>query len=130
MQRLFLTQFLMVGLGGFLGSGLRFAISNWLIRLFPYSPLPLGTLSVNVLGCLLIGYFGGLIEQRPAFEPTLRLFLLTGVLGGFTTFSAFAWESLALAQHAQYFRMLLNVVLQVTTGFGAAWLGLAAARIL
>jgi CrcB protein len=130
MERIFFAQFMLVGFGGFLGSGLRFAISNWLLRLFPLSPLPLGTLCVNLFGCLLIGYLGGIIEQRQAFDTSMRLFLITGILGGFTTFSAFAYESLALAQHAHYFRMLLNVILQVVVGFSAAWLGLMAARVL
>jgi fluoride exporter len=130
MERIFLTQFMLVGLGGFIGSGLRFAMSNWLIRLFPHSPLPLGTLGVNLLGCLLIGYLGGIAEHRQALDTGMRLFLLTGVLGGFTTFSAFAYENLVMAQDLQYFRVLLNVVLQVVLGFTAAWLGLTAARFL
>jgi CrcB protein len=130
MERIFLTQFMLVGCGGFIGSGLRFAANTWLHRLFPYSPVPLGTLGVNVLGCLLIGYLGGIAEQRQALDTSIRLFLITGVLGGFTTFSAFAYESLALAQDEQYFRMLLNVVLQVVVGLSAAWLGLLAARVL
>lgn len=130
MGRLFLTQFLLVGAGGFIGSGLRFAISSWLIRLFPYSPLPLGTIGVNIAGCLLIGYLGGIVEQRHALDPGMRLFLMTGVLGGFTTFSAFAYENLVLAQDLQYFRLLLNVVIQVVAGFLAAWLGMTAARML
>ena len=60
-------------------------------------------------------------------EASARLFLLVGVLGGFTTFSTFAYESLVLAQDAQYFKMLLNVMLQVLVGFSAAWLGLVLA---
>ena len=128
MERVFFGQIVLVGLGGFCGSSLRFVLSGWVQRMFQHSQFPLGTLTVNVLGCLLIGYLGGLAEQRQVLEPGVRLFLLVGVLGGFTTFSTFAYESLALGQDAEYFKMLLNVVLQVVVGFSAAWIGLVLAR--
>jgi CrcB protein len=128
MERIFLTQLALVGCGGFIGSSLRFVLHGWIQRISPYSHFPLGTLGVNVLGCLLIGYLGGIAEHRQALDASMRLFLFTGLLGGFTTYSAFAYESLVLAQNSQYFWMLLNIVLQVAVGFSAAWLGLAAAR--
>ncbi|MEJ2139945.1 MAG: fluoride efflux transporter CrcB [Gammaproteobacteria bacterium] len=128
MERIYIGHILLVGLGGFVGSGLRFALSNWVQRAITYSQFPVGTLTVNVVGCLLIGYLGGIAEQRQALDASMRLFLLVGVLGGFTTFSTFAYESLSLAQDSQYFKMLLNVVLQVVIGFSAAWLGLIMAR--
>jgi len=130
MERMFFGQMILVGLGGFFGSGLRFALGGWVQRLFPYSQMPLGTMTVNVVGCLLIGFLGGLAEQRQLMDTGLRLFLLVGVLGGFTTFSTFAYESLALAQDSLYLKMLLNIIGQVTLGFSAAWLGLVAARFL
>jgi len=128
MERIFIAQLALVGCGGFIGSSLRFALHSLIHRLIPYSQFPLGTLGVNVLGCLLIGYLGGIAEHRQALDASMRLFLLVGVLGGFTTFSTFAYDSLTLAQNSQYSGMLLNVVLQVVVGFSAAWLGLAAAR--
>ena len=130
MGRIFFGQIILVGLGGFIGSSLRFAMSGWVQRMFPYSQFPYGTMSVNVLGCLLIGYLGGVAEQRQTLEAGTRLFLLVGVLGGFTTFSTFAYESLALAQDSLYFKMMLNVVVQVVIGFSAAWLGLIVARFI
>jgi len=130
MERMFFGQMILVGLGGFFGSGLRFALGGWVQRLFPYSQMPLGTMTVNVVGCLLIGFLGGLAEQRQLMDTGLRLFLLVGVLGGFTTFSTFAYESLALAQDSLYLKMLVNIIGQVTLGFSAAWLGLIAARFL
>jgi CrcB protein len=130
MGRIFFGQIILVGLGGFIGSSLRFAMSSWVQRMFPYSQFPYGTMSVNVLGCLLIGYLGGMAEQRQTLEAGTRLFLLVGVLGGFTTFSTFAYESLALAQDSLYFKMMLNVVAQVVIGFSAAWLGLIVARFI
>ena len=130
MERMFFGQMILVGLGGFFGSGLRFALGGWVQRLFPYSQMPLGTMTVNVVGCLFIGFLGGLAEQRQLMDTGLRLFLLVGVLGGFTTFSTFAYESLALAQDSLYLKMLVNIIGQVTLGFSAAWLGLVAARFL
>jgi CrcB protein len=130
MERMFFGQMILVGLGGFFGSGLRFALGGWVQRLFPYSQMPLGTMTVNVVGCLLIGFLGGLAEQRQIMDTGLRLFLLVGVLGGFTTFSTFAYESLALAQDSLYLKMLVNIIGQVTLGFSAAWLGLVAAKFL
>ncbi len=128
MDRNFIGHIVLVGLGGFVGSGLRFAVSNWVQRAFAYSQFPVGTLTVNVVGCLLIGFLGGIAEQRQALDAGMRLFLLVGVLGGFTTFSTFAYESLSLAQDSQYFKTVLNIGLQVVIGFTAAWLGLIVAR--
>jgi len=128
MERFYFGQVVLVGLGGFLGSGLRFALSGWVQRMFAHSQFPFGTMTVNVVGCLLIGYLGGIAEQRQLMDSSMRLFLLVGVLGGFTTFSTFAYESLTLAEDSQYFKMMLNVVLQVVVGFSAAWLGLIIAR--
>jgi len=130
MERLIIGQIFLVGMGGFIGSALRFLLRGWVQRLFPYSQFPYGTLAVNVAGCLLIGFLGGLAEERDAFDPGVRLFVLIGVLGGFTTFSTFAFENLLLLQESHYFKALLNTVLQVVVGFTAAWLGLLAARAL
>lgn len=130
MERVFFGQILVVGFGGFFGSALRFALGGWVQRMFPYSQFPVGTMTVNVLGCLMIGFLGGLAEQRQLLDTGMRLFLLVGLLGGFTTFSTFAYESLALAQDSQYFKMLFNVAGQVLIGFSAAWLGLVAARFI
>jgi CrcB protein len=120
----------MVGTGGFIGSSLRFLIGGWAQRLAPFSDFPIGTLLVNVSGCLLIGFLGGLAELRQVLDPGQRLFLLVGVLGGFTTFSTFAFESLSLAQDSEFLKAFLNTVLQVTLGFTAAWLGYSGARFI
>ena len=125
----YMGQLLLVGLGGFIGSALRFAISGGVQRLFPYSQFPFGTLAVNVLGCLCIGFLGGIGQQRGALDTGAHLLLVAGLLGGFTTFSSFAYESLALAQDSQFLKAMLNVVLQVVVGFSAAWAGLMLARL-
>lgn len=130
MSRYFIGQILLVGFGGFIGSGLRFAMSGWVQRLFPMSAFPWGTLAVNVCGCLAIGFLGGIADMRQAFEPGQRLFLFIGVLGGFTTFSTYAFETFALAQDSEVLKAGLNTILQVVLGLGAAWAGYAGARML
>jgi len=119
---------LFAGLGGFIGSAGRYLIGGWVHGLLPMTSLPVGTLVVNVSGCLAIGLLGGLIDVRQLLGPDLRVFLLIGVLGGFTTFSSFAYETLALARDAEFGRAMLNVAAQVLLGLGAAWLGYAWVR--
>lgn len=116
-------QVFIVGLGGFIGSAGRFALSGLVQRWFPLSTFPYGTLAVNVIGCLAIGFIGGIFEQRQILTPLLRLFLLVGVLGGFTTFSAFAYEMLNLLQASDFARAIANVIAQVAFGLTAAWIG-------
>jgi len=123
-----LRPILFAGLGGFIGSAGRYLIGGWLHGLAPVTTFPIGTLVVNVSGCLAIGLLGGLIEVRQLFGPDLRVFLLIGVLGGFTTFSSFAYETLALTRDAEFARALLNIAAQVMLGLGAAWLGYAWVR--
>jgi CrcB protein len=118
----------LVGVGGFLGSAGRYLVGGWVHRLVPFASFPFGTLVVNVGGCLLIGVFAGLSDGRQLFAPELRVFLLIGVLGGFTTFSSFAYETLALARDAELARALANVAAQVILGLAAAWLGYALGR--
>ena len=119
-----------VGFGGAIGSVLRFAMAGWAQRVTPFSQFPIGTLTVNVLGCLAIGLLGGLADYRQALDPGQRAFLMIGVLGGFTTFSAFAFETLGLAQDGALLRAGANVVLQTVLGLTAATLGYVAARFL
>jgi CrcB protein len=123
-----LRAVLVVGAGGFVGSVGRYLVSGWVHRLLPYSAFPWGTLAVNVSGCFLIGLFSGLADSRQLWGPELRLFVMLGVLGGFTTFSSFAYETAALARDADLARALANVALQVALGLCAAWLAYAIAR--
>lgn len=123
-------QLALVALGGALGSLLRFLASGAMHRLVPGLLFPVGTLTVNVVGSLLIGLGGGLAESRDFLGPHLRVFLFTGCLGGFTTFSAFAFESLGLALDAAWWRLLANVTAQLVLGLGAAVAGYALGRAL
>lgn len=123
-------QLALVALGGALGSVARFLGSGAVHRLFPGLAFPVGTLAVNVAGSLVIGLIGGLAEGRQFLVPDLRVFLLTGVLGGFTTFSAFAFESLGLGLDGAWTRLVLNVGAQLLLGLGAAWAGYGLGRAL
>jgi fluoride exporter len=123
-----LRPLLFAGLGGFIGSAGRYLIGGWVHGLLPMTSFPIGTLVVNASGCLAIGLLGGLIDVRQMFGADLRVFLLIGVLGGFTTFSSFAYETLALARDAEFGRALINIAAQVLLGLGAAWLGYAWVR--
>lgn len=126
----YVQQVILVGLGGFIGSALRFMVSGWTQRLAPFSDFPYGTLAVNVIGCLLIGLLGGLAEYRQMFDPGQRLLLVIGVLGGFTTFSTFSFETLLLTQDGQLLKAAANIVAQVLFGMMAALAGYIAARMI
>ena len=114
---------LLVGVGGFVGSILRFGVGGLTSRLLPAATLPYGTLAVNVVGCLAIGILGGVGDARQITATEIRLFLFIGLLGGFTTFSAFGDETLALVRAAEPLRAAFNVSLHVVLGLFAVWLG-------
>jgi CrcB protein len=123
-----LRSILLVGAGGFLGSIGRYLLGGLIHSLLPLSTFPFGTLGVNVTGCFAIGVLAGLVESRQVLGPDARLFLLVGVLGGFTTFSSFAHETVALLRDAEHWQAALNVGGSVLLGLFAAWLGYALIR--
>jgi CrcB protein len=123
-----LNAVLLAGLGGAIGSICRYLLGGWVHALVPLSTFPYGTLVVNVSGCLVIGVIAGISDFRHALGPELRVFLMIGVLGGFTTFSSFAYETLALGRDAEFMRALVNVAAHVVLGLAAAWLGYAFTR--
>ena len=94
-----------------------------MIQRFPGLKFPLGTFSINLMGCLIIGILAGLAEKRAAFSPELRLFLFTGLCGGFTTFSAFAHENVSLIRRDEIPSALLYTTASIVFGFLAAWAG-------
>jgi len=91
---------------------------------------PAGTIVVNLIGCLVIGFFAALLEERSTLDPAWRIFLLVGVLGGFTTFSSFGLETMALVRAGNFGLALGNVLGSVGGGLAGVWLGAAAARLL
>lgn len=119
---------LLVGAGGAVGSALRFLLTGAVHRLLPAVAFPLGTLAVNVVGCFAIGLLAGPPGERPPLNQEARLLLVVGLLGGFTTFSSFAHETLALGRETSLERALANVALQVVLGLAAAWAGALASR--
>ncbi len=123
-----LIQALLVGAGGFLGSIARFGVGRLVYRSVPFTTFPWGTFAVNVSGCLLLGLLAGLGEARELFSNETRLFLFIGVLGGFTTFSTFGYETVVLLRDAAWGQAAANVSLNVLVGIGAAWLGLTLGR--
>lgn len=118
-----LRHLLLAGLGGFIGSAGRYLVGGWVHQLLPNATFPFGTLAVNSVGCFCIGLLGGLADVRQLFGPEARVFLLIGVLGGFTTFSSFAYETLALTRDAEFLRAFANIAAQVVLGLATAWLG-------
>ena len=121
-------KLLLVGAGGFLGSVLRYLLGSWVQTVFG-GRFPLGTLAVNVLGCFLIGLLMGMAESRSALPPEWRLFVVVGLLGGFTTFSAFSYDTVELWRGVTSLAAVLNVTASVGLGLTATWLGLALARM-
>jgi len=115
---------LLVGTGGFVGSVLRYLVSGLVLRTVPAATFPVGTVAVNLLGCFAIGVAGGLTESHQLLTGEARLFLLIGVLGGFTTFSTFGYETIALLRDASYVRAGSNILLHILLGLGAVWSGL------
>ncbi|HTK38523.1 MAG TPA: fluoride efflux transporter CrcB [Pyrinomonadaceae bacterium] len=113
----------LVGVGGFLGSVFRYLVTIILARQFT-SSFPLGTLTVNIVGCFLIGILFALSEKGNLLTPEWRIFLTTGFCGGFTTFSTFSYESMKLMQDGEILYLSLNVALSVIVGFAATYLGI------
>ncbi|MBM3289553.1 MAG: fluoride efflux transporter CrcB [Candidatus Hydrogenedentes bacterium] len=120
---------LLVGIGGFVGSVCRYWVSGWMQSLVSDSWRPVGTLAVNVIGCLLIGVLMGLADFRQVLKPEARLLLVVGLLGGFTTFSAFGYETFALARDREFAAALVNIGAQLLLGLLAVWAGYTAARL-
>lgn len=122
-----MTRVLAIAAGGAIGSVLRFWMSNGvhalLGRAFPY-----GTLLVNVAGCLLMGFLFVVLLERLSDAAVLRAGVLTGLLGGFTTFSAFSMETFNLVEEGAWVRAGLNVGASVVLCFAATWIGVLLAR--
>ncbi len=123
-----MRELLMVGAGGFVGAVCRYGLAGMIHRLVPGALFPVGTLGVNILGCFLIGALNGVIEARQVFGPEMRLFLLIGLLGGFTTYSTFGYEGLSLLRQSEGFGFVLYVGLHLAIGLLAVWAGFALGR--
>ena len=125
-----LLNALLVGSGGFAGAIFRHALGGVVHRNLPMTTFPYGTLSVNLLGCALIGALAGLADSRQLFSPEFRAFAFIGLLGGFTTFSTLSYETMTMARDGDYLRAASNIGLHVVLGLALVWLayGLTSSR--
>ncbi len=119
---------LLAGLGGFVGAALRYLAGEAAARWIDHQAFLWATLGVNVIGCFVIGLVAGAMDTRTGFSPELRVFLVVGVLGGFTTYSAFGLEVVNLARQARFGAAMLHVGLHLALGLSAVWLGWAITR--
>ncbi len=118
-----MTSFMVVALGGALGSAFRYLFGTWVQALSKSIDFPYGTLAVNLVGCFVIGFLAQLAEARGAFTSEARLFVFIGILGGFTTFSSFANDTVNLMREGDLFNALANVGANVILGLILVWLG-------
>jgi fluoride exporter len=125
-----LRDILIIGTGGFIGAVLRyFAILS--MQIFKTKTnIPLGTLLVNVIGCLLIGFLAVIAENSKLISAETRNFLVVGILGAFTTFSTFGYESVTLLKSGLNFQFGLNIFLQLALGLTAVWCGMGLGRLI
>ena len=119
-----MTQIFMVGIGGFIGSILRHLLSTWVNKSHGFPMTSLGTLAVNLTGCFFIGLISGLVEERVPLSPEFRLLVLTGLLGGFTTFSTFSLESYHYLKASEILHFSLNIGMNVILGIALMGFGL------
>lgn len=115
---------LIVALGGALGSVLRYKVGALVMHQAATAQFPYGTFTVNVAGCLIAGLLAGLGEHFDFLTADVRLFLFTGFLGGFTTFSAFGVETIALVERGELALAATYVLLSVACGLAALWVAL------
>ncbi len=124
-----IKNLLLVGLGGSIGSMARYLVSR-LSSHVEWMSVPIGTLTVNVLGSLLIGFLIGISEKSPILTVELRMFLMVGLCGGFTTFSSFTGENLMLMRNGQLLSLFLYTGLSILLGFTAVYFGYIATKLL
>ncbi|MDR1564545.1 MAG: fluoride efflux transporter CrcB [Oscillospiraceae bacterium] len=123
-----MLEFIIVGLGGFLGTCLRFALTKLTAKL-PIE-IPCGTLISNVAAGLFIGFILGLEQQSTAISPKVRLFLTTGFMGGLSTFSTFSAETVKLFQEGKPWLAAGNMLLNLALSLAAVVLGMWCAKAL
>lgn len=118
-----IKNILLVGLGGGIGSIARHLCSRWIMNMYPHS-FPLGTFAVNIIGCFLIGLLWAFFSREVSWSDDGRLLLMTGLCGGFTTFSAFTLEGVSLLKENKTGLLLLYIGASVLTGLAATYIGI------
>lgn len=114
----------LVAIGGALGAVSRFKLGSWVLSFYPDWKFPVGTFVVNVLGCLIAGFLSGLAEKNNLLSADASLFLFVGLLGGFTTFSAFGLETVVILRRGDIDVAAWYVGLSILCGVAMAWCGL------
>ena len=117
-------EILIVGVGSFAGGDLRYILTVGLSKLGRLWAFPIGIMLINILGCFLIGVLYGYFKSKATTAPVLPLLLLTGVLGGFTTFSTFSFETVQLFQQNEWLKAALYIVGSVGLGVASCYLGM------
>ena len=125
-----LRTLFLIGTGGFIGSILRYLVSGYAQQLSKSIQFPFGTLAVNLVGCALVGFLAELADHRGVLSGETRAFLIVGLLGGFTTFSAFGNETMNLLRDGELWLAGGNVVGHIFLSLVAVWLGYSAAYLL
>ena len=123
-----LALYCFIAAGGATGACLRYFVTTSVDSLFG-KHMPFGTLTVNVVGCLLIGLVAGLIDDKQIGGGELRAFVLIGILGGFTTYSAFGYETINLIRDGNISAAIVNIATQIVLGLGAVWIGYKLATV-
>lgn len=121
-------QYVAVAVGAMLGANLRYVVGAWAADRFG-ADFPYGTFIVNVSGAFAIGLLLALLAERVGVNPMWRLFFATGFLGGYTTFSSYAWEALVLTEQGDWLRAVIYVVGSNVMGLLGVWLGVIFARL-
>jgi CrcB protein len=124
-----MEKYLYIGAGGFIGSVCRYGLATILYRVLG-DRLPYGTFAVNFIGCFTIGLLMELFEDRWLVPPEVRLFLTVGILGGFTTFSTFSYETIEILRAGNFSAALINVAGSIFFCLGATWAGSAAGKLI
>src|SRR3954452_17644370 len=121
---IYMKQVMLVALGGSFGAVTRFKLGGWVLHHYAMDwRFPAGTFVVNILGCFIAGVLSGLVERQHLFSADIRVLLFTGIMGGFTTFSAFGIESVTLLRRGETSVAIGYVVASVAVGLLLLWLG-------
>lgn len=124
-----IRNLILVGAGSCVGGISRYLIQLFVQKQFP-SSIPLGTLSVNIIGCFIVGLIYALADKSNLLSPAIRLLLATGFCGGFTTFSSFAYENISLMQDGEFFYTSQYIALSIVVGFSSVYLGILLIKLI
>ncbi len=122
-----MERYLLVAAGGMIGAVSRYVLGGW-IGNATTGKFPYGTLAVNLIGCLIIGFFLTLGYERFSWSPELRVFIAVGILGGFTTFSTFSFETISLLREGSYLMGVLNMAASLVGCLLATFAGVVLAK--